>query len=55
MEGIDPRLRECLDELIQIMDITIIEGVRSTKKQQEYFKNGKSKIDGVNKRIPTRR
>ena len=37
LKGIDPRLREVLDELIKIMDVTIIEGVRSTEKQQEYF------------------
>ena len=50
LKGIDPRLREVLDELIKIMDVTIIEGVRSTEKQQEYFKKGKSKIDGIKKK-----
>ena len=50
LKGIDPRLREVLDELIKIMDVTIIEGVRSTEKQQEYFKKGKRKIDGIKKK-----
>jgi len=50
MKGIDPRLKEVLDHLIEIMDVTIIEGVRSAKKQAEYFKNGKSKIDGKSKK-----
>ena len=50
MEGIDSRLRKVLDELIKIMDVTIIEGVRSAEKQQEYFIKGKSKIDGVTKK-----
>ena len=50
MEGIDSRLRKVLDELIKIMDVTIIEGVRSDENQQEYFIKGKSKIDGVTKK-----
>jgi len=50
MKGIDPRLRKVLDELIKIMDVTIIEGVRSAEKQQEYFIKGKSKIDGITKK-----
>ena len=32
------------------MDVTIIEGVRSTKKQQKYFKSNASKIDGIKKK-----
>jgi|TARA_R100001480_G_scaffold65931_1_gene77717 peptidoglycan L-alanyl-D-glutamate endopeptidase CwlK len=50
LKGVDSRLRNVLNELIKIMDVTIIEGVRSTEKQQEYFKKGKSKIDGINKK-----
>lgn len=50
MEGIDKRLKEVLNHLIKIMDVTIIEGKRSTKTQQEYFSKGKSKLDGVNKK-----
>jgi len=50
LKGIDPRLREVLDHLIKIMDVTVIEGVRSAKTQAKYFKDGKSKIDGVSKK-----
>ena len=50
MKGIDKRLREVLDHLIKIMDVTIIEGKRSAKTQQEYFIKGKSKLDGITKK-----
>lgn len=50
LKGVDTRLVNVLNELIKIMDVTIIEGVRSKEKQQEYFKDGKSKIDGVTKK-----
>ena len=50
LKGVDAKLVNVLNELIKIMDVTIIEGVRSKEKQQEYFKNGKSKIDGVTKK-----
>tara|TARA_R110002110_G_scaffold85968_3_gene224284 strand:- start:1061 stop:1453 length:393 start_codon:yes stop_codon:yes gene_type:complete len=50
LKGVDQRLVSVLNELIKIMDVTIIEGVRSTEKQQEYFSKGKSKIDGINKK-----
>ena len=50
LKGVDTRLVSVLNKLINIMDVTIIEGVRSAKKQKEYFKNGKSKIDGVTKK-----
>ena len=50
LEGVDHRVIQVLDELIKVMDVTILEGVRSTEKQQEYFKNGKSKIDGIKKK-----
>ena len=50
LKGVDAKLVNVLNELIKVMDVTIIEGVRSKEKQQEYFKNGKSKIDGVTKK-----
>jgi peptidoglycan L-alanyl-D-glutamate endopeptidase CwlK len=41
-----------MNEAIKItnVDFGIAEGHRSIKKQQQYFKEGKSKIDGVNKK-----
>ena len=50
LKGVDIKLQHILRQLIKIMDVTIIEGVRSKEKQQEYFKDGKSKIDGVTKK-----
>jgi len=50
LKGVDARLQNVLNELIKIMDVTIIEGMRSDEKQKEYFDKGKSKIDGITKK-----
>jgi len=50
LKGVDTRLVSVLNKLIKIMDVTIIEGVRSAEKQLEYFESGKSKIDGIKKK-----
>ena len=50
LEGVDTRLVSVLNKLFKIMDVTIIEGVRSAEKQLEYFESGKSKIDGIKKK-----
>ena len=50
LKGIDSRLVNVLNELIKVMDVTIIEGVRSAETQNKYFKDGKSKLDGINKK-----
>ncbi len=50
LKGVDSRLVNVLNELIKIMDVTIIEGVRSAETQNKYFKDGKSKLDGINKK-----
>lgn len=53
------KLSQCHDDLQLIMDIAlsrskidmgISEGHRSVEKQQEYFHQGKSKIDGITKK-----
>ena len=51
------KLHEChkdiqaiLKELIDIYDFSIIEGHRTLDTQQKYFKEGKSKLDGINKK-----
>lgn len=36
-----------LNELIKIYDFTVLEGVRTVARQQQLFKEGKSKLDGV--------
>lgn len=43
----DPRLQDILKEAIKVTDFTIIEGARSLERQQQLFKEGKSKIDGI--------
>ena len=35
LKGVDARLVNVLNELIKIMDVTIIEGLRSKERQQE--------------------
>lgn len=43
LEGVHPDLVEVLNEAIKYVDFTILEGVRSTDRQQELFDDGKSK------------
>src|SRR6056300_765382 len=42
-------LQLILDEAIKIVDFSILEGARSQETQMEYYAQGKSKLDGVNK------
>ncbi len=44
LKGVDTRLVNVLNELIKIMDVTIIEGVRSAERQEELVKKGASKV-----------
>ena len=44
LKGVDARLVSVLNELIKIMDVTIIEGVRSSERQEELLKQGLSKV-----------
>ena len=43
MEGVDSRLIEVVNELIKLMDVTIIEGLRTKERQDELVKSGASK------------
>jgi len=43
LKGVDARLVSVLNELIKIMDVTIIEGLRSSERQDELVKQGASK------------
>lgn len=47
-----PDLRKIMNKAIKwsVIDFGIAEGHRSIKDQQKYFKEGKSKIDGINKK-----
>ena len=41
-------IQKILLEAIKIIDITVLEGIRSTERQQQLFEEGRSKIDGIN-------
>lgn len=43
-------LQLILDEVIKVYDFSILEGLRSDERQYELFKEGRSKLDGINKR-----
>ncbi len=43
LKGVKPELVNVLNELIKIMDVTIIEGVRTQKRQDELVAKGASK------------
>ena len=40
LEGVDTKLVNILNELIKIMDVTIIEGLRTEERQKELLKKG---------------
>jgi len=44
-----PDLILIMEEAIKIFDFSVLEGIRSTEQQQEYFETGRSKLDGINK------
>ena len=43
LKGVDSKLVNVLNELIKIMDVTIIEGVRSKERQEQLLAQGKTK------------
>lgn len=43
LQGVDAKLVNVLNELIKLMDVTIIEGKRSQERQDELVAQGKSK------------
>jgi peptidoglycan L-alanyl-D-glutamate endopeptidase CwlK len=43
LRGVDARLVSVLNELIKIMDVTIIEGLRSEQRQEKLLKEGSTK------------
>ena len=44
LEGVDAKLVNVLNELIKIMYVTVIEGVRSEERQRELLKKGATKV-----------
>ena len=43
LKGVNPDLVKILNQLIKIMDVTIIEGLRTEERQAELLNQGKSK------------
>lgn len=43
LKGVNPKLINVLNQLIKIMDVTVIEGVRSQERQNELVAKGASK------------
>jgi peptidoglycan L-alanyl-D-glutamate endopeptidase CwlK len=50
LDSCHPDLQLICGESIKIFDYTVLEGARSDETQQEYFKQGRSKLDGILKR-----
>ncbi len=44
LKGVDPRLVNVLNELIKMMDVTVIEGLRSAERQKKLLKKGATKV-----------
>jgi peptidoglycan L-alanyl-D-glutamate endopeptidase CwlK len=42
-------LIKIMEEAIKFHDFSIIEGIRTTKRQQELYSDGKSQLDGIHK------
>ena len=43
-------IQRILQEVIKYYDFSVISGIRTTEEQQALFKDGKSKLDGINKK-----
>ncbi len=50
LETCDPRLQALFNAVVKVNDCTILEGLRTLERQQELYRQGKSKLDGVNKK-----
>ena len=44
LKGVDSRLVNVLNELIKMMDVTVIEGLRSAERQKKLLKKGATKV-----------
>ena len=44
LRGVDVRIINILNELIKIMDVTVIEGLRSADRQKELLAKGATKV-----------
>ena len=44
LKGVDAKLVNILNELIKMMDVTVIEGLRSAERQEELLAKGATKV-----------
>ena len=44
LKGVDAKLVNVLNELIKLMDVTVIEGLRSAERQEELLAKGATKV-----------
>jgi len=45
-----PDLIKIMEEAIKVFDFSVLEGLRTLEKQQEYYKTGRSQLDGIHKK-----
>lgn len=45
-----PDIQAIMNEVIKIYDVSVLEGLRTLEKQQEYFETGRSKLDGIHQK-----
>ena len=50
LETCHPDIRAICNEVIKVYDFSVLEGHRTLETQQRYFKEGRSKLDGVTKK-----
>lgn len=50
LETCHPDLQRLMNEVIKLYDFSVLEGHRSLETQQKYYRDNKSKLDGVNKK-----
>ena len=50
LETCAPELQHLFREVVKRSDCTVLEGARSAERQQELYRQGKSKLDGVTKK-----
>lgn len=50
LDTCDERIQKVLNEVIKHYDFMILEGTRTVEQQQQYYKEGKSKLDGINQK-----
>ena len=50
LKGVKSELINVLNKVVKDYDITVTEGLRSGERQQELYAQGRSKLDGVNRK-----